>query len=251
MTLQTSGKITHADIEAEYQLGTPIKLTNYYDAATGIPAAGTIKESDFYGTSSYVPPMIIQGPELSGYSYTSGTAGHGIAIGYGGEVRFQYRKGASAKCDNISVAPYTVYFHFKIRDYLNDKGHGTKFDGHKIRWFWGTSFCSDDKNSSCTSNATSGNGSSGYINSGGSQRQVIGTYDVSGYWSGAGGPRQKSGQTSTYGNQSNGVGEVHATGVVADYGNNLRVYIKNTTNFRSIRGKFTDDLRGLGLELYK
>jgi hypothetical protein len=134
---------------------------------------------------------------------------------------------------------------------LNDNGHGSKFDGHKVKWFWGTSFCSDVKYADCTSNGTTGTGAAGYINSAGSQRQVFGTYDVSGYWSGSGGPRQKSGLTSTYGNQSNGVGEVTTSGVVGDYGNNLRFYMKNGTNFRSIRGKYEDSQRDLAVELYK
>ena len=251
MTLQTSGKITHADIEAEFQVGTPIKLSNYYDVSAGVPAAGTIKESDFYGESSVPPPpMIIWGEELKNYSYTSGTEGHRIGNEFGGKIYFDLLKG-SYGCTNIAVSPYSVYFHFRIRDWLNDMGHGTKFDGHKIKWQWGTSYCKDSQNSSCTTNGTPGTGSSGYIDANGSQRHVIGTYDISGYWSSSGAERSKTGQTSTYGNNGWGIGEVTVSGVVADYGNNLRFYMKNGTNFRSVKGSFRDNQYGIQVELYK
>lgn len=52
MALQTSGKISHADIKGEFGGSGAIGLSDYYGAASGIPTSGTIKESDFYGKSA-------------------------------------------------------------------------------------------------------------------------------------------------------------------------------------------------------
>lgn len=53
MTLQASGQISLSDIQTEFGGSNPIQISEYYGAATGIPASGEIQFSDFYGTSSY------------------------------------------------------------------------------------------------------------------------------------------------------------------------------------------------------
>ena len=52
MPLQNSGQISLADIAAEFGGTTPHSMSEYYSAATGIPASGTIDMSDFYGASA-------------------------------------------------------------------------------------------------------------------------------------------------------------------------------------------------------
>ena len=47
---------TDRSISAEFGGTVPHALSEYYDAATGVPASGTIDFSDFHGTSSKVPP---------------------------------------------------------------------------------------------------------------------------------------------------------------------------------------------------
>ena len=52
MALQQSGKITINDIAGEFGGDKPHGLSEYYDVASGVPKTGTIKNSDFYGTSN-------------------------------------------------------------------------------------------------------------------------------------------------------------------------------------------------------
>ena len=52
MALQTSGAISLSDIQSEFGGSNPISLSEYYGAASGIPASGAISLSDFYGASA-------------------------------------------------------------------------------------------------------------------------------------------------------------------------------------------------------
>ena len=52
MALQSSGAISLANIQTEFGGSNPIGLNEYYGAATGVPASGTISIDDFYGTSN-------------------------------------------------------------------------------------------------------------------------------------------------------------------------------------------------------
>lgn len=52
MALQTSGAISLNDIQTEFGGSNPISISEYYGAASGIPASGTISLSDFYGASN-------------------------------------------------------------------------------------------------------------------------------------------------------------------------------------------------------
>ena len=52
MGLQSSGSISLSDIAGEFGGSTPHSLSEYYDAASGIPASGQISFSSFYGASA-------------------------------------------------------------------------------------------------------------------------------------------------------------------------------------------------------
>lgn len=52
MGLQSSGSISLSDIAGEFGGSTPHSLSEYYDAASGIPASGQISFSNFYGASA-------------------------------------------------------------------------------------------------------------------------------------------------------------------------------------------------------
>ena len=52
MALQSSGPISLLDIQNEFGGTNPIGINEYYGAAAGVPASGTISFDDFYGTSS-------------------------------------------------------------------------------------------------------------------------------------------------------------------------------------------------------
>lgn len=52
MALANTGPLSLSDIQTEFGGSDPISLSEYYAAATGVPASGTISISDFYGTSA-------------------------------------------------------------------------------------------------------------------------------------------------------------------------------------------------------
>ena len=52
MTLQSSGAISLLDVQGEFGGSIPIGLNEYYGAASGVPASGTISLADFYGASA-------------------------------------------------------------------------------------------------------------------------------------------------------------------------------------------------------
>lgn len=52
MALPASGTISLSQIQTEFGGSNPASLSEYYAADTGVPASGTIKFSDFYGTSA-------------------------------------------------------------------------------------------------------------------------------------------------------------------------------------------------------
>lgn len=74
MALQTSGAISLLDIQNEFGGSNPISLSEYYGAASGIPASGAISIGNFYGASAGW--ILTQGS--SGTSYGFRTLG-----GYG------------------------------------------------------------------------------------------------------------------------------------------------------------------------
>lgn len=52
MTLPASGPLSLSEIQTEFGGTNPISISEYYAAATGVPASGTISISDFYGKSA-------------------------------------------------------------------------------------------------------------------------------------------------------------------------------------------------------
>ena len=52
MALQSSGAISLSEIQTEFGGSNPIAISEYYSAATGVPASGEIAITDFYGTSA-------------------------------------------------------------------------------------------------------------------------------------------------------------------------------------------------------
>lgn len=54
MPLQTSGQITINDIATEFGGSQPHALSEYYDAADGVPSSGIITVSDFYGKAAAI-----------------------------------------------------------------------------------------------------------------------------------------------------------------------------------------------------
>ncbi len=57
MTLQSSGAISLGDIQTEFGGSNPIGINEYYGAASGVPASGTISIADFYGKA--LPSMFV------------------------------------------------------------------------------------------------------------------------------------------------------------------------------------------------
>lgn len=70
MALQTSGEIKFSEIQTEFGGSHPITMTEYYGAATGIPASGEISMDDFYGASNVI---IFQLVNPAAYSQSAGT----------------------------------------------------------------------------------------------------------------------------------------------------------------------------------
>ena len=78
MALQSSGAISHSDIQGEFGGSNPISLSEYYSAATGVPASGNaLSLSDFYGKANTVTFTY----ELIG---GGGGGGNGLDGGSGG-----------------------------------------------------------------------------------------------------------------------------------------------------------------------
>lgn len=59
MPLQSSGTISLANVQTEFGGSAPTSITEYYGAAAGVPASGTISLSDFYGASSVQYSLLV------------------------------------------------------------------------------------------------------------------------------------------------------------------------------------------------
>ena len=96
MALQTTGPISHSDVQGEFGGTNPISLSEYYSAATGVPASGNpISLSDFYGTANTVTFTY----ELIG---GGGGGGGGLDGGTGGS------SGGSGGSSSISGSGFTT-----------------------------------------------------------------------------------------------------------------------------------------------
>jgi hypothetical protein len=83
MVLQSSGAISLSNIQTEFGGSNPIAISEYYAAASGIPASGTITFNNFYGKSapsSGGPPTPVA-TSLPGLSGGVGTTTYEIITG--------------------------------------------------------------------------------------------------------------------------------------------------------------------------
>lgn len=96
MALQTSGAISSSDVQGEFGGTNPISLSEYYSAATGVPATGNpISLSDFYGTANTV-------------TFTYEIIGGGGGGGYGREDNAGSGRAGSGGTSSISGAGFTT-----------------------------------------------------------------------------------------------------------------------------------------------
>ena len=80
MALQSTGPISLAEIATEFNDTAPHSMSEFYSAATGIPASGTIDVSDFYGVTNAYPPTV---GTLDYETYNGTTlANNYVALGY-------------------------------------------------------------------------------------------------------------------------------------------------------------------------
>lgn len=90
MTLPSSGPITSTNIKGEFGGSTPNALSEYYrggglvpsSVSTSIPTSGTIRYSDFLGTSDEIPPPVGIGEHLLFYEATGSTPASGLGVVY-------------------------------------------------------------------------------------------------------------------------------------------------------------------------
>lgn len=75
MALQTSGAISLLDIQNEFGGSNPIGINEYYGAAGGIPASGTISFNQFYGKSN----ILANFSTTTASDLTTSTVGKGTA----------------------------------------------------------------------------------------------------------------------------------------------------------------------------
>lgn len=81
MPIPGSGPLSLTDIQTEFGGTNPISISEYYGAATGVPASGAISFSNFYGTSAEGVEFI----DLNGSYFASNLAPSDARI----EVRFK------------------------------------------------------------------------------------------------------------------------------------------------------------------
>jgi len=86
MALQTSGPISLDDIQTEFGGSNPISLSEYYSAASGIPASGTISLSQFYGASA---------SKFSVTLYSGNSSTQSINVGFEPDMVIVKRRGGT------------------------------------------------------------------------------------------------------------------------------------------------------------
>lgn len=90
MALQTTGAITLQDIADEFGGTTPHSLSEYYDAADGVPVSGEISVSDFYGKANtiLIDYLVVAGGGDGGRSthLSSGSGGGGAGGSLSGTI---------------------------------------------------------------------------------------------------------------------------------------------------------------------
>lgn len=83
MTLPASGPLSFSAIQTEFGGTNPISLSEYYAAASGVPASGAIDVSDFYGKSAVT---YTGGDYIVDDAVGSGTATASVSFNSNGEV---------------------------------------------------------------------------------------------------------------------------------------------------------------------
>jgi len=106
MTIESSGAISlgttagaNRSISAEFGGTVPHALSEYYGAASGVPASGEIKFSNFYGKSNVVFTLSAISPSIYDYA-GSGTATAGLRVGADGYI---YALGSETPVNSTSA----------------------------------------------------------------------------------------------------------------------------------------------------
>lgn len=86
MALQSSGAISLANIQTEFGGSNPISLSEYYGAASGIPASGAISISQFYGASALLDTQTVNVGYQAPSQYTPSIYGYDNLISTVGSV---------------------------------------------------------------------------------------------------------------------------------------------------------------------
>ncbi len=139
MALQSSGQITIKDIADEFGGSEPHTLSEYYDAASGVPSSGMITVSDFYGKSAAIS-LTITSSQLNFDLYDALiAAGHSssdissntifnITINSGVTM-----KGSSTQGNNSQLGSYN-YTSGSIGSDHGDSGSGGSGSPERVPW---------------------------------------------------------------------------------------------------------------------
>ena len=119
MVLQTSGAISLADIAAEFGGSAPHSLSEYYGAATGVPASGAISIGTFYGKSA------AQTVTLNSNEQEMNLRTKAVALGWNGSsaLIFVINTGKYVWSDNVTVAALTTGTNFPNGLTIVNKGY--------------------------------------------------------------------------------------------------------------------------------
>ena len=118
MALPSSGPLSLSQIQTEFGGTNPISLSEYYGAASGIPASGTISINNFYGASA--------GPAQSGlqnYFDMSVSAANG-----GSTVTSSSISDLSGNSSNATRGSITTYQNSTLPFYVSTKNIGGYID---------------------------------------------------------------------------------------------------------------------------
>lgn len=119
MVLQTSGAISLADIAAEFGGSAPHSLSEYYGAASGVPASGAISIGTFYGKSA------AQTVTLNTDEKEMNLRTKAVALGWNGSsaLIFVINTGKYVWSDNVTVAALTTGTNFPNGLTIVNKGY--------------------------------------------------------------------------------------------------------------------------------
>ena len=118
MAIQNSGPISLADIAAEFGGSAPHSLSEYYGAASGIPASGGITMGDFYAASA------VTAITLTGDHKEINLRSEAINLGWDGvsALEFVIDTGATCWSDDTNIAALTTGTNFPAGLTITNKG---------------------------------------------------------------------------------------------------------------------------------